>query len=322
MEDRVQYVIETQGLTRRFGRQVAVSDVALEVPERSIYGFLGQNGAGKTTTIRMLLGLLKPNAGTARLFGIDVGRRRLEAARLVGALVETPCHYDHLTGRENLGITARLLGADRREVERVLDLVDLAGAADRRVGGYSLGMRQRLGVARALIGRPKLLILDEPTNGLDPNGIRDMRALIRALPEAEGVTLFVSSHILAEVEQSATHVGMMHEGRLLLQSPVAELKARRSKRVVLTVDRPAAVIELLAAIGLQARAEGRNRVRIGDGSAETAAREIATINFLLVEKGVRVSGIQVCEPSLEDIFHDAIEPAGAAAPALPFAIAA
>lgn len=175
--------VETSALGRRFGAQEAVCEVDLAVPEGAVYGFLGQNGAGKTTTIRMLLGLLKPSEGRARLFGRDVRNERIEAARLVGALVETPCHYDHLTGRENLAITARLLRAGRGEIDRVLDIVELAGAADRRVGGYSLGMRQRLGVARALLGRPRLLILEEPTNGLDPQGIRDMRQLIAALAQ-------------------------------------------------------------------------------------------------------------------------------------------
>ena len=185
--------IETEGLGRRFGTEAAVHGVALRVPERAVYGFLGQNGAGKTTTIRLLLGLIKPTAGTAKIFGLDVQRSRREAARLVGALVETPCHYDHLTGRENLAITRRLLGTDNSEIDRVLETVDLTYAADRRVGGYSLGMRQRLGVARALIGKPRLLLLDEPTNGLDPHGILDMRKFIGTLPDREGVTVFVSS---------------------------------------------------------------------------------------------------------------------------------
>ncbi len=241
--------IETAGLGRRFGRQMGVDGVNLLVPERAVYGFLGQNGAGKTTTIRLLLGLLKPTAGTASIFGLDVQRSRCEAARLIGALVETPFHYDHLTGRENLAITRRLLAADKSEIDRVLETVDLTYAADRRVGGYSLGMRQRLGVARALIGKPRLLLLDEPTNGLDPHGILDMRKLIGSLPEREGVTMFVSSHILAEVEQTATHVGLMHQGRLLIQSSVVALRAGQTKTVRLKVDRPPETIALLRTMG-------------------------------------------------------------------------
>ncbi|HEX9946521.1 MAG TPA: ABC transporter ATP-binding protein [Allosphingosinicella sp.] len=299
--------VETSALSRRFGRQEAVCGVDLAVPQGSVYGFLGQNGAGKTTTIRMLLGLLRPSGGSARLFGHDVGRDRIAAVRLAGALVETPCHYDHLTGRENLAITARLLSAAQGEIDRVLEIVELAGAADRRVGGYSLGMRQRLGVARALIGRPRLLILDEPTNGLDPQGIRDMRRLIATLAEGEGVTVFVSSHILAEVEQTATHVGLMHQGRLLLQGRACALKIGRSKRIVFDVDRPEPVVEMLRDAGLAARAGGAGRVLIEPASVDSA--DVAAINFMLVELGIRVFGIEVSEPSLEQIFHDTIEQA-------------
>lgn len=297
--------VETQALSRCFGRQRAVCGVDLAVPEGAVYGFLGQNGAGKTTTIRMLLGLLMPGSGSAALFGHDVARDRMAAARLVGALVETPCHYDHLTGRENLAITARLLRSERGEIDRVLDIVGLAGAAGRRVGGYSLGMRQRLGVARTLIGRPRLLVLDEPTNGLDPQGIRDMRRLIAALAQGEGVTVFVSSHILAEVEQTATHLGLMHQGRLLLQGRVADMRGTRAGRLAFTVDRPDAVLEMLKPTGLGAVRQGPDRVLVD----RAPAADIAAINFMLVEQGVRVSGIEVSEISLEQIFHDTIEQA-------------
>jgi ABC-type multidrug transport system ATPase subunit len=297
--------VETSALSRRFGGRQAVCEVDLAVPEGAVYGFLGQNGAGKTTTIRMLLGLLRPSAGSARLFGHDVRRDRIAAARFAGALVETPCHYDHLTGRENLAITARLLRAGRGEIDRVLEIVDLTGAAGRRVGGYSLGMRQRLGVARALIGRPPLLILDEPTNGLDPQGIRDMRRLIATLAQGEGVTVFVSSHILAEVERTATHLGLMHQGRLLLQGRVAEMRDGRAGRLAFTVDRPEAVVEMLSPTGLGAARHGTDQVLID----RAQAADIAAINFMLVEQGIRVSGIEVREISLEQIFHDTIEQA-------------
>ncbi|HEX8482700.1 MAG TPA: ATP-binding cassette domain-containing protein [Allosphingosinicella sp.] len=299
--------VETSALSRRFGRREAVCGVDLAVPEGAIYGFLGRNGAGKTTTIRMLLGLLLPTGGSARLFGRDVRRDRMAAVSLAGALVETPCHYDHLTGRENLAITARLLRADSREIDRVLDIVELSGAAGRRVGGYSLGMRQRLGVARALIGRPRLLILDEPTNGLDPQGIRDMRGLVAALAEGEGVTVFVSSHILAEVEQTATHVGLMHQGRLLLQGRAESLKGGRGRSVAFSVDRPEAVVAMLRPTGLRATRAGPARVSVEGSSFEGG--DIAAINFMLVEQGIRVSAIDVREPTLEQLFHDTIEQA-------------
>jgi lantibiotic transport system ATP-binding protein len=297
--------VETSDLSRRFGRQEAVCGVDLEVPGGSVYGFLGQNGAGKTTTIRLLLGLLRPSGGSARLFGRDVAADRISAVRLAGALVETPCHYDHLTGRENVAITARLLGAGLGEIDRVLDIVELGGAADRRVGGYSLGMRQRLGVARALIGRPRLLVLDEPTNGLDPQGIRDMRRLIAALAQGEGVTVFVSSHLLVEVEHIATHLGLMHRGRLLRQGAVGEMRGPDTAKLVLTVDRPADVVEMLGPTGLGAAANGAGQVLVDPVSRADAA----AINFMLVEQGIRVSGIETSEASLEQVFHDTIEQA-------------
>jgi ABC-2 type transport system ATP-binding protein len=208
-----------------------------------------------------------------------------------------------------LAITARLLGAPRGEIDRVLDIVDLAGAAQRKVGGFSLGMRQRLGVARALIGRPRLLILDEPTNGLDPEGIRDMRTLISALPEREGVTVFVSSHLLSEVEQTATHIAMMDAGRIIAQGEVKTLKARQGRSVAITCRQPDRLVRLLGDIRIAgARREG-DTVTVSGPCAEQAARDIASINSLMVERGIEVTGIQVSEPSLEDYFLRAIAPA-------------
>jgi ABC-type multidrug transport system ATPase subunit len=302
----MELAISCRGLTRSFGRQRAVENVDLAVPERAVYGFVGRNGAGKTTTIRLLLGLLRPDSGSARIFGHDIGSERRAAARTIGALVETPSHYDHLTGRENLEISRRLLGLRRGEVNRALAITDMAHAAGRRVGAYSLGMRQRLGVARALLGRPKLLILDEPTNGLDPEGICDMRALIAGLPEAEGVTVLVSSHVLAEVEQTATHIGLMHAGRLLVQAPVEDLKSGQSKRVAFRVDRPGALVALLAGMGIEAEVAADGRVAVAGPAADRAARDVARINACMVERGLAVSGIEVAEPSLEEIFMTAI----------------
>src|SRR5690606_25220800 len=178
--------IETHGLTRRFGDRTVVDQVSMTVPERSIYGFLGRNGAGKTTTIKMLLGLLRADAGQALVAGVDVATNRIGAARKVGALLEAQGFYPHLTGRENLGLTCRLLALPGSEVDRVLDIVEMTAPGRRRVDGYSLGMRQRLGLARAMLGAPPVLVLDEPTNGLDPEGIADMRRFLRELPGRTG----------------------------------------------------------------------------------------------------------------------------------------
>ncbi|MGY3265775.1 ABC transporter ATP-binding protein [Lysobacter sp. HA35] len=291
--------IHSRSLGCRFRGVDAVRDLDLDVPAGAVYGFLGPNGAGKTTSIRMILGLLRPTAGTVSVLGYDVHRERLQAARLTGSMVETPCHYDHLTGRENLAITARLLGAPRSAIDRVLGIVSLSGDAGRRVGAYSLGMRQRLGVARALLGSPRLLVLDEPTNGLDPHGVRDMRQLLRELPEREGMTVFVSSHALSEIDQIATHVGLMDRGALVLQG-TDDLRRRHGARIEIQTDRPDAACELLHDTGLDVRVDG-GRVLVR-GSAQAA--ELATLNALLVRHDIPVHGLSASTACLEDMFHE------------------
>lgn len=226
----------SSGLTRSFRHRVVVEGLDLAVREGVITAFLGPNGAGKTTTIRLLLGLLRPQAGTCEVLGRPPGHP--EALAQLGAMVETPSLYDHLTGRENLEITRLMRAAERSEVDRVLALVDLARDARRPVREYSLGMRQRLGVALALMGNPRLLILDEPTNGLDPVGIQEMRELIRGLPGQTGATIFISSHILAEIEQVATDVVVIHRGRLKYQGPMEALGGVASPRLRLRAEAP------------------------------------------------------------------------------------
>ncbi len=269
----------------------------MNVPRRAIYGFLGANGAGKTTTLRLVLGLLRPNAGEVRLFG----RRARGTLEGVGALIETPSPYPHLSGRENLDLTRRLLRLDRAEIDRVLAVVEMAGAADKRVGRYSLGMRQRLGIARALLGRPRLLILDEPTNGLDPDGIRDMRELLRRLPETEDVTLIVSSHLLSEVEQIASHVGLLHQGRLLLESPLDRLLEGAGTVEVMTGDRAVAV-RLLSQAGFAVEESGTQEPLLVRGGG-TCPAEPSEIAELLVREGQKVSHLARHRPSLERIYH-------------------
>ncbi|MDT9600706.1 ABC transporter ATP-binding protein [Sphingosinicella rhizophila] len=305
--------IQTQGLSRAFGAHRAVEAVDLNVPEASVYGFLGRNGAGKTTLIRLILGLLRPDRGRIRIFGLDLAAHRVDTARSIGALVETPSHYDHLTGRQNLDITRRLLGLDAAETDHVLELVDLRHAGGRRVGGYSLGMRQRLGLARALLGSPRLLVVDEPTNGLDPEGILAMRALLARLPERSGATVFVSSHILSEVEQFATHVGLMHAGRLLLEAPLDAAKARGDMIVSFRVDRPEPLVAILASSGIAALVEEGGTVRVAPAAGRKAATAVPWINAQLVERGIAVNAIEVREPSLEDIFHATVATAGCSA---------
>ena len=292
--------IQSRCLGCRFGSIEAVRDLDLDVPTRAVYGFLGPNGAGKTTTIRMILGLLRPTAGTLAVLGHDVHRERRQAARLTGSVVETPCHYDHLTGRENLAITSRLLRAPRNAIDRVLDIVCLSGDAHRRVGTYSLGMRQRLGVARALLGSPRLLVLDEPTNGLDPHGVRDMRQLLRELPEREGVTVFVSSHALGEIDQIATHVGLMDRGMLVLQGTVEELRGRHGARIEIRTERPDAARALLHDTGLDVRIDGGHVLVRGSAQAS----DLAKLNALLVRHQIPVHGLSARTACLEEMFHE------------------
>ena len=296
--------VETSALTRRFGKRAAVSGVSMSVPERSVYGFLGRNGAGKTTTLKVLLGLLKPSAGSARLFGVDVAKDRLKAARKVGALMEAHGFYANLSGRENLDLTRTLLGAPRSELDRVLDVVEMQDHANRRVSDYSLGMRQRLGIARAMIGAPPLLVLDEPTNGLDPDGIADMRLFLSALPERTGATVLVSSHLLGEIEQTATHVGILHEGRLVVEGSLAQLKAGLAPELAIDVDDfdRAGALAQARGFAVQRTPEALIARLAPRDDARAAA---AALNRALVEAGVAVFSIAHRARSLEGIYRDA-----------------
>jgi len=290
--------IVTTGLTRRFGRITAVDSVDLQVPARSVYGFLGPNGAGKTTTIRLLLGLLRPDAGQVRLFGEPLRRGRCALLRRVGALVEAPSLYPNLTGRENLEVTRRLVNATPAQVDRALHTVHLADAAHRRVAGYSSGMRQRLGLALALLADPDLIVLDEPTNGLDPAGMQEIRALLRELPEEYGVTAFLSSHLLAEVEQVATHIGIIQDGRLRFQGTLEALHAQVQEQVVLDVDRPDQARRLLHQAGWHVTGNGGHRLAV----VANGRSDAAMLNARLVGEGVNVYHLAIERPTLEDIF--------------------
>ena len=298
MTETNNYLIETRGLTRRFGSQLAVDDLNLLVPAAGVYGFLGPNGAGKTTAIRMLLGLIRPNAGDVRLFGQSLNGNHRSLMWRVGALVEAPSLYPHLTGRENLEVTRRLLGSDLNLIELALATVKLTKDADRRVREYSLGMRQRLGLALALLNNPDLLILDEPTNGLDPAGIHEMRDLIRRLPGEFGVTVFLSSHLLGEVEQIATHIGIIHEGSLLFQGTLAELQSKQQTQLTVGVKQPDEATKFLANTGWSVQRCVDDLLNVSTNAPDDAPR----INKLLVDHGLDVFHLAVSQRSLEDIF--------------------
>ena len=306
--------IETRDLTRRFARHLAVDAVSMTVPDQAVYGFLGRNGAGKTTTLRMLLGLIRPDSGSARICGIDVGADRLGAARKVGALLEAHGFYGNLSGTENLDLTRRLLGLPTTEIGRVLEVVEMRDQAGRRVSDYSLGMRQRLGLARAMLGAPPVLILDEPTNGLDPDGIADMRRFLGDLPARTGATVLLSSHLLGEIEQTATHVGIVHHGKLVLEGDLARLKADLAPEIAVETDDPARAATLAIACGfVVARASDRIVVSLKPGEDARAAS--ASLNRALVEADIAVFAIGPRARTLEGIYREVA--ASVAEPAAP-----
>ncbi len=319
--------IETQGLTKRFGHQVAVDGVNLAVPHGSVFGFLGPNGSGKTTTIRMMLGLAAASAGTVSVLGLDMPNRLHEVLPRVGALVEGPAFYPFLSGAANLhrldAASRHARPATRRtRVGEALERVGLSHAAGKRVHAYSLGMKQRLGIANALLSPRELLVLDEPTNGLDPQGTREVRNLVRSLA-ADGATVFVSSHLLAEVEQICTHAAIMSAGRLVAQGPLPELRQAGEARIRLITPDAGAAFGVLARLGMTPLAGGPETdgevvtatmaaTAGGTTSAEAGAvvsgaempRAVAPEQIVarLVEAGVRVRGFSVERESLEDRF--------------------
>lgn len=291
-------VIQTNDLTRRFHNLTAVDHITLQVPQGSIYGFLGPNGAGKTTTIRLLLRLIRPDKGTVRIFGLSLPQQRSAILKKVGAFVELPSLYPHLTGYENLDITRRLLGVNHHKIYDVLNLVRLEKDSQRLVRGYSLGMRQRLALALALLGDPELLILDEPTNGLDPAGIQEIRALIRYLATEQGITVFISSHLLNEVEQIATHVGIVFRGKLIFQGGLDQLRAESEAYIQIKIDQTEAASRLLTDNGFIVRQYSENEIHlVNDSQINPSA-----ITKLLVQNQIEVSQISRINPSLEEMF--------------------
>jgi ABC-2 type transport system ATP-binding protein len=292
--------LETRGLTKRFGDRTAVDGVSLEVPRGVAYGFLGHNGAGKTTLIRMLLGLTRASSGSASVLGIPVPAGRGQALARVGAIVEEPSFYPHLTGFENLKIAAAIRGPRTRgRIDGVLERVGLDNRARDRVGTYSLGMRQRLGVARCLLSDPELLILDEPMNGLDPGGMLDMRRMIRTLVEDEHRTVFVSSHLLDEVEKTCDLAAIIDGGRVITQGTIAELVADEGSELVIECDDIDRALALLTGDPTvrELRAEhGALRMSL------VARDQAGEINSRLVGAGLVVTRLEPARRSLEDRF--------------------
>jgi len=299
-------IVEATGLTKRFGDVTAVNDLSLNIRSGEIYGFLGLNGAGKTTTIRMLLGMIKPSAGSVALFGAKVQPGQRSIWQRVGYMVETPHAYPDLTVRQNLEVIRRLRQLkDTDMVEKIIAQLGLTQYANRRAKILSLGNAQRLGLAKALMHHPDLLLLDEPANGLDPAGIVEVRNLLRGLAENNGVTIFISSHILSEVARLATRIGVVHEGRLVKELDAMELAEQEEQLLVVDVRDTRAALSILEKAGIVARPEGKNSLVITDKLSMQQPDKIAT---LLVEAGCPPTRLMVEQRDLESYFLELVGP--------------
>lgn len=293
-------IIQTHDLCKQYGNALRVSHLNLNVPEGSIYGFLGPNGAGKSTTLKMILGLVRPTAGSIRVLEKDMdSANRLSVLRQVGSLIESPSYYGHLTGEENLRIVQTLRGIPEKNIREVLQIVRLDGQREKKVAHYSLGMKQRLGLAAALLGYPKLLILDEPTNGLDPAGIQEMRELICDLPGRFGMTVVVSSHLLSEIDQMANHVAIIREGELVFQDSLEALHGRSRHHLALRTTNNAIARNLLAEQSVPCEEENGYLI-LPILSDEVAAQ----LTGFLAGNRLGIVRLEERQKSLEDIFLD------------------
>ena len=295
-----QLAIQTVGLNHHFGSQAVVRDLSLQVPKGSIYGFLGPNGAGKTTTIKILLNLLQSPADTVFVFGKELNHNRIACLAKMGSLVEQPAIYGHLTGLENLRNRCILLGINKGKADEMLNLVGLKEAAHKKAGKYSLGMKQRLGIALALIGDPELLLLDEPTNGLDPNGIIEIRNLMIKLVTEYGKTILVSSHLLAEIERTATHVGIINKGQLLFQGTINELHDLSKPSIKIEVNDQALAHNVLTTNGTEIISEKDGVINV----AYKSKADMGQLNTLLIQNGLTVYSIGTEKKDLEHLLLD------------------
>lgn len=293
----MKYIVETKRLTKKFGKETAIDHLEMKIPKGEIYGFLGPNGAGKTTTIRMLLGLMKPASGSVHLFGKDMRSNRIDILKNVGSLVENPSYYAHLTARENLEASRKILNVPKERIDEVLKLVRLQGAANKKVKGFSLGMKQRLGIAAAMLHQPELLILDEPTNGLDPSGIIEMRQLIQSLPKEYGMTVLISSHLLSEIDQIATRVGVVSRGKMIFQDSIETMRRFAQASIQVRVNDNEAAWRSLLANGQKA-----DLMKEGIALQVEDDKQVAASIQYLVDQGFSIYRVQEEKRSLENIF--------------------
>ncbi len=291
-------VITTDALTKQYGAKKVVNHLDLQVPGGSIYGFLGPNGAGKSTTMKMILGLIHPSAGEITVLGQKMtDENRLSILGHTGSLIESPSYYGHLTGRENLKIICTLKDVPEKEIDHVLNIVRMENQQHKKVKQYSLGMKQRLGLAAALLGNPRLLLLDEPTNGLDPAGIQEMRELICSLPQSHGMTVLVSSHLLSEIDQMATHVGIIDEGELIFQDTLASLHEHSRSKICMKTTDNVSCIPLFKAAQIPAVLK-EDSVYLSCSDDRTVAQAVR----MAVHNGIGVLRLEEQQMSLEDIF--------------------
>lgn len=297
-------IVQVENLSYHFGKQQVLNNISLFIPNGSIYGFLGPNGAGKTTTLRLILGLLKKQTGIIRVFGNDFTSHRISILENTGSLIEQPSIYLHLTARKNLELYEPFYRCGQNRIQEVLEIVGLNSTGKKKTKDYSLGMKQRLAIAIALLHNPELLILDEPSNGLDPNGIIEMRNLLLHLNREFGKTILISSHLLAEVEKIATDVGIIHNGKLLFQGTLPQLQQLQSHLTVIEieVDDPekakAALVQLFPVV-----ATGSNTLQVTCNKKE----QVAAVNDALVKYGVRVYNLKIIQKDLETLFVQLIQ---------------
>lgn len=289
-------IVATDNLSKEYDGVYRVQELDIRIKEGDIYGFLGPNGAGKSTTMKMLLGLVKPTSGTIEIMGKPFNEKtRRDILASVGSLIESPSYYGHLTGRENMEIIRRLLDLPQKNIEEAVHIVRMENQMEKKVKNYSLGMKQRLGIAMALARFPKLLILDEPTNGLDPAGIEEMRELIKTLPKQHGMTVMISSHILSEIDQMATVVGIINQGCLIFQERMSVLDTQREPQIVLRTSDNNRAYQLLKKVNPQRTADG---LQIGALTDE----QTGAVVQCLCSNGISVYRVEEHRESLEDIF--------------------
>lgn len=293
----MEYILHTKNLSKKLGNEYVVEGVELKIPKGEIYGFLGPNGAGKTTTIRLILGLMKPSDGEVFLFNKNLKGNKIDILHKVGSIVENPSYYPHLTAFENLEAIRKILNVKPSRIEEVLKIVRLSEVGNKKVKNFSLGMKQRLGIAAALLHNPELLILDEPTNGLDPSGIIEIRELIKSLPSKYGMTVLISSHLLSEIEQMATTVGILNRGKLIFQDSIEKMQLYAKRKITLKVSNVEKASKLLLAKGIKTMYKD-GYIELVDCSDENVAHTVAA----LVHDGYSIFRVEEEKSSLEEIF--------------------